>query len=240
MLFLLAAVACNSTPDLDADAALTLKAISGEEEDFVADGMAEPDAEGRPELFRPECDPLGEFEAGKASYDADGSGELEASEEASCQRGEAGPHDMERQARMHMLGLIYDLDASGDLSDEERGQLFDDFAVRCEVLHDQLLAEFDADQDGALSEDEMQVAVDAMEAEREARRSEMDALRDEMGPPEGLERGERPEPGEGVPPFAASYDTDADGELSDEELEVLRAEARERIRAGEPPFDPPA
>lgn len=235
MLFLLATLACNATQGLDADEALTLKAISGEEEDFAANGLSEPDGADRPELFRPTCDPLGEFEARKAEYDADADGELDEAERGECERGEAGPHDIERDHRMMMLGFVYDVDGDRELSEDERAELFADFEVRCEVLHASLLEEFDADADGELSEDEMSVAIEAMEAEREARREEMEALRDEMGPPERGERGE-----EAVPPFAESYDVDGDGELSDDELETLRAEARERIRNGEPPFEPPA
>ncbi|MCP4805833.1 MAG: hypothetical protein GY913_03330 [Proteobacteria bacterium] len=241
MLFLLATLACNSTSELDAESALTLKAISGEEEDFAANGLSEPDGEDRPELFRPTCDPLGEFEERKAEYDADGSGELDESEKGECQRGESGPHDIERDHRMMMLGFVYDTDLDGELSEAEHAELFVDFEVRCEVLHAQVLEEFDADGDGELSDDELSTAMDAMEAERELRREEMDALREEMGgemgPPEDGEHGERPEPGEGVPPFAESYDVD--GELSDGELATLRDEARERIRNGEPPFEPP-
>jgi hypothetical protein len=159
---------------------------------------------------------------------------------------------------MHMLGLIYDLDADMELSDIERDTLFADFELRCEAIHEQLIADFDVDGDGELDETEKEEARAAIEAEHEARREEMEARRDEMegdapqdgerpeegaegmeGGQEGGERGEMGPP-EGVPPFAESYDTDGDGELSDAELEVLRAECRERIQNGEPPFDPPA
>ena len=258
MTTLLLTLACSGLGGaLDAEQQLILSAVSGEEEAFAKDGFAEPDASEevseRAPLFR-DCDPAGLHAELRDDADADDDGELSDREEKECS-GEGGPHEKDRQVRMHMLGLIYDLDGDLELSETERDTLFADFELRCEAIHDQLIADFDADGDGELNETEKDDARAAIEAEHEARRAEMEARRDEMdggeGPPEdgerpdeegGMEGGDRGEmgPPEGVPPFAESYDADGDGELSDAELEVLRAECRERIQNGEPPFDPPA
>lgn len=243
MLFLLSTFACSSLDgptDLNAEEQLLLDTVSAEEEGLAKGGFSEPDAEDRPPMFR-ECDPAGLFAEKKAEWDRDASGDLDEEEAERCEReregpptGEAagrpeggGPEDMRRH-HMRILGLIYDTDRSGDLSDEELEVLFEDFELRCEALHDRVLEDFDADGDGELSDEEREAARDAIEAEREERLAEHEARKAEME--------EKPE---GLPPFLQDYDVDGDGELSDEELEDFRIDARERIRNGEPPIPMP-
>jgi hypothetical protein len=249
MLLLSLTLACSGLSSLDATDQLTIKAISGEEEGLAENGLADPDdaaAEVAP-LFR-ECDPAGLFQRLKDQADTDGDGQLSSAEERECTRGEEGGEPPEgaegqggppggiEQHRMMMLGFIYDADDSESLDEDERETLFADFEVRCESLHARILEDFDADGDGELSDGEKEAALAAIEAEREQRHAEMEQQLEERERPEDVRRGERPD----VPAFATDYDVDGDGELSDEELATLREEARERIRAGEPPFDPPA
>lgn len=251
MLLLSLTLACSNLNGLDATDSLTVKAISGEEEGLASGGMADPDGEASEHapLFR-ECDPAGLFEKLKDEADTDGDGELSMGEERECTREEGerpegeeggrggpsgGPGGIDHH-RMMMLGFIYDADDSESLDDSERDTLFEDFQVRCESLHARILEDFDADGDGELSEEEKEAAREAIEAAHEERRAEMEEQMEERERPDEVSRDERPD----VPPFAVDYDVDGDGELSDEELATLREEARERIRAGEPPFDPPA
>ncbi len=255
MMLLTLTLACSGLTSLDATDQLMIDAISGEEEAFVAKGLydeeAQPDeqTEEVAPLFRP-CDPAGLFEDLKADADTDADGELSNPEERSCNAEHKG---RERGPLMEMLGMVYDLDQSHELDESERETLFEDFEARCEAIHARVLEDFDADGDGELNEEEKESARAALEEEREARRAEHEAAMEEQGgppeqgqqgegPPEGAEGtdGERPSMEErGIPPWAASYDVDGDGQLSDEELSTLRAEARERIRNGEPPFEPP-
>lgn len=232
--------ACSGVGDsLSADEELLLSATGGAEEGLVSRAAygalgAESDPD-QPPLLR-ECDADGTYHDIFASYDADGDGALDHPEQEDVSDARADRGDIERreiEMRWRMMLLIYDLDEDGALSDSERATLFDDFTVRCEVLSDKLLAEFDADGDGTLSADELATATATLEAERAAHYAE-------MGPPEGHD-GPPPEPGSrAVPPGLEHYDTDGDALLSDAELSALRDALRALIRAGEPPVEPPA
>lgn len=241
---LLALVGCQSlsTSSLSADEELVLSVTNGPEEALVARGeygvsgtAEDPDA---PPLFR-ECDAEGFHAELFGSYDADNSGELGQDEEAEVEATHAGRDEREQQEahmRWHLLGLIYDTDEDGALSESEQSVLFDDFTVRCEALEAMLIAQFDADGDGSLSDAELSTAAETLEAEREAMRAELDERHpggpEELGPP--------PEPGSReVPPGLEDFDTDADGLLSDAELDALRTELRAHVRAGDPIFEPP-
>ena len=248
-LFILAA-GCTSTDAIDARSELLISATSGAEEALARgdDGEAAPTEDpDQPPLFR-ECDAEGTFVGLMARYDEDGDGELGPPEEDAVfdARAERDPDEaMRGEQRMHFLGLVYDTDRSGEIDDDdELTVLFEDFTVRCEVLHTRLLEDFDADGDGTLSEEEMQAAGDAI-------RAEMESIRED-GPPEcdsgeggpegmggpGAERGERPDP-DAVPEPLSDYDTDGDGLWSDEELDGFRADARAAIRDGAPLGGPP-
>ena len=244
-LALLAGCSSFSLSSLSADEELILSSINGPEETLSARAAlgavsteADPDA---PPLAR-ECDADGFHAELLDSYDADQSGQLDGAEPDDVTGAHAGRDDMERreaEMRMHLLGLIYDTDESGDLSDDEKAVLFDDFTVRCDVLNAKLLSEFDADGDGALSEDELRTAEETLRAERDQMRAELDERRGEEGDPLGCD-GERPEPGSrAVPPGLEDFDADSDGQFSDAELAAAREALRERVRSGEPLFEPP-
>ena len=116
-----------------------------------------------------------------------------------------------------LLMDVYDTDFSGELDEAEREVLFGDFEVRCELLHERLIEEFDVDGDGELSQEEAQVA------------------QAEHGPPPGAGGAPpRPAPGE-LPGPLAEFDLDESGELDEAEWVAFREATRERIRSGEPP-----
>jgi Ca2+-binding EF-hand superfamily protein len=230
--------------ELSADDALTLRAISGEEED-LAEGesvLAGADEAHRPPLFRV-CDAQGALDEQFASFDEDSDGLMSGVEQREVE-GRGG----ERRHKAHawrMLLDVYDLDADRSLADEERATLLEDFTVRCEVLHERLLAEFDTDGDGALSEAERSAVHEAREQRCEEREhggppaDDTDAAQGEARPPRGAPPGgpegagdseagaQRPDPMD-------AWDTDGDGLISEAELSEMRAVMRERIRDGAP------
>ena len=244
-LALLAGCASLSSSTLSADAELLLSSLNGPEETLAARAAfgavsteEDPDA---PPMFH-ECNPDG-FNADLfEQYDADHSGDLSDEESSDVEGAHAGRDDMEQreaEMRFHLLGLIYDTDEDGTLSDAEKAVLFDDFTVRCDVLNAKLLADFDADGDGALSDEELATAEETLQAERDEMREEMEGRMDEAGDPLGA-HGPPPEPGSRqVPPGLEEFDTDSDGTFSDEELAACRESLRERVRSGEPLFEPP-
>jgi|GEM_PF-1567998 len=173
-LALLAAGCGDTSPDISASDELALTAVSGQEEDFAGapTDFSSDDAPGRPDLFRA-CDADGSFRGLQSQYDVDGDGELSDEEQQAVfeDRGERDSRRWRaRAARWAVLNYVYDTNMDGELGKSEHGQLHADFDARCEVLHERLLAEFDADGDGELSEDEQAAAREAIEAEREARR----------------------------------------------------------------------
>ena len=259
LLFTLAA--CEDTADSLADAKemLLLSAISGEEDSLAGDLSAssraddagpEADRAAPPPMFR-ECDAEGEFVGLFNAYDEDASGALDGEEPTEVEADHGGRPGGPRDGLRHLIGFVYDLDQSHSLEDSELAVIFDDFTARCGAIQERLLAEFDADGDGALSEAEQEVARAAHEARMEEERAAMEACRCDgerpehgeeggrgEGPPEG-ERGEGPPEGErGEPPFGPleqAYDTDGDGALSETELSAAREALRADLRAGERP-----
>lgn len=250
----LALVACSDSglTALSATDELTLSAASTKEEVLVdgddAAAAAMPEHEAPPPFA--ECDAFARFQELQASYDTDGDGALSATEEEAvlAARGDRGAEaDRHLQGLWHMLGLVYDLDESRSLDDTERAALLDDMTVRCDTIQAQLLVEYDADGDGALSEAELATAAEEMQAafeegheatcpggEMGGERPEGDSGRPEGAgePPPFLEDGTR-----AVPPPFESFDADGDGVFSDAELATLRETVRAQIRSGEPLVD---
>lgn len=264
-------VACGSDTLLTAQDELLISAISGEE-DYLSSarsseggsasapaGMdeaerAEGDRMDPPPMFR-ECDAAGTYTGLFSAYDEDADGELGAPEQDQVMDEQAGPQRGPRDHLLGMLRVVYDVDADGQFSEAERATLLADFTERCESIHERVLAEFDADGDGALDEAEQAQARAAHEARMAEARADMEACREAMGMDEcggeggrgegerGDERGPPPEgaegEGEGPPPIrgplADEFDTDGDGEISEAELEALRADVRARITSGAPP-----
>lgn len=244
-LALLAGCASLQSSTLSAEAELLLSSINGPEETLSARAAfgavsTEEDPDAPPMMH--ECNPDGFNAELFEQYDADRSGELGDEESSDVTDAHAGRDDMQRreaEMRFHLLGLIYDTDEDGALSDDEKAPLYEDFTARCEVLNARLLEEFDADGDGELSDEELATAEETLKAERDAMHEEMEGRRGEEGDPLGA-HGPPPEPGSRqVPPGMEEFDTDSDGTFSDDELATCREALRERVRSGEPLFEPP-
>ncbi len=254
---------------LSADEQLILSAISGEEDYLTGRQTLEERPEGAapeeaptsaPPMFR-ECDAEGEYVGLFSAYDLDESGELRGEESETVQAEHGGGPGGPRDHLMRLLGLVYDSDGEMGFSEAEKATLLSDFSARCEAIHAQILADFDADGDGTLSEAEEAEARAAHEAEMEAQREAMESCRPlgegegareggegrpaagergEGPPPEGEgARGEGGEPPAGPPPakgpLGEEFDADGDGLFSEAELATLRETIRARISSGAHP-----
>ena len=227
LVFLIGCNAFTAQDNLTAEEEIFMRTISAEEDNLVQ--SVEDDMEG-PKLFR-ECNRSDFFEKALNEYDTNGDQSLQDSEGETMleQRPKKSKHKMKRMRKMMDLLLwVYDIDQNGSLSETERQELFADFDVRCEAIHDRLLSEFDVDGDGQLSETEMEAIREVMKQKREEHRAQRDGERPEK------EQGERTEEQDGLPKFAQEFDVDGDGELSEAEMETFRATLREEIRSGEP------
>jgi Ca2+-binding EF-hand superfamily protein len=152
-----------------------------------------------------------------------------------------GPGGRGRRA-IEFLLWVYDGDADGALSAEERDEMNADLEAGCEARRARLLEDFDADSDGALSDSELQAAQQALEAERRARfeelRDQVDADDDgvitdaEHQAARAAHEAERQAEREAL-------DTDGDGTLSASEESVLKEGIKAHIRNGDPPPPPP-
>jgi len=149
------------------------------------------------------------------------------------QRGHRGRgHD-----KLRRIKWVYDVDGSGDLSDEERAVLEGDLVVRCENKQAYLLENFDTDEDGVLSDEERDTAREARRAAHEERHAERRAAVDADGDGE-ISDAEREAARDTrrencAERRAAKYemfDADGDGELSEDEKNDLRDYLREWIR----------
>ena len=238
---------CTIDNSLTGEEEILLTALSGQEEvfsnhDIAARGMQ--NISEMPILFR-QCDAQASFEDLFSQYDSNSNQELEQTEEEQvCSEHKERATHQQRRARhmMKLLEYVYDIDGDGVLSEEEKLPMYEDFNQRCEAIHSQIIEEFDVDGDGLLSEEERAAA----HAEAQTRLHDGDRHSDhEDGE---MHEGNHPEgnhgPGhhdeaqenhaeEGLPPFARSYDVDADGVLNATELETFRAETREAIRSGD-------
>lgn len=164
----------------------------------------------------------------------------EEGEVSQGERGERGRHHGHRGHGHHKLKRIkwiYDVDASGDLSEDERAVLESDLVARCENKTAYLLENFDADEDGELSEEERDAARDARRAARAERRAEKFAAIDTDGDGEISQeekeaareaRGDRRD--EKRAAILEAFDADGDGELSEDEKNDLRDYLREWVR----------
>jgi len=248
------------TNEVSAMEELLVSSLSGAEDNMSGEAGARMADDGRggggaeggprdqaPPMFR-QCDAEGTFIGFVDAYDTDESGLVDGAEVEDVQREHAGPKMGGPRAHfLHLLRVVYDIDRSGEFEDGEMDVIFSDFTSRCEAIHAEVLAEYDADGDGELSDAEKEAARDGHIAEMEAERAEMDACRKSCerpggaeggGPPEGRERGGKGKGPGGEPPFGPleqEFDADGDGSLSDTELDTLRSEMRARIASGERP-----
>ncbi|MBM74944.1 MAG: hypothetical protein CMK59_06060 [Proteobacteria bacterium] len=227
---------CTAQPQLSAQEELIVSTLSGSVEVFNEDVLGSD--ENAPESERPgflqECETEIFFNDLFDSYDVDMSARLEIEESERVherRKSRGGEQSKKLRKLMDLLLWVYDLDADGELSEEERQDLFTDFSERCDVLQEKLLEEFDLDEDGVLSEDELAAIEDEKRektAEHEASKGDKECKK-EKSSSEYLEKEDI-----GLPPFAKAYDEDQNGELNDAEFEVFRAEYRELIRSGVP------
>ncbi|MCP4872316.1 MAG: hypothetical protein GY898_26745 [Proteobacteria bacterium] len=252
---LLAFTGCaTSETGLSVQDELTLTAVQGEEEDLTQgeegdfssgcmNGPRGDDADvDRPELFR-FCDAEGSLADLTEKYDSDGDGDLDVPErdEVWEARGERPDHhEARRNHRWMRLVRIYDTDRDRELSEEERLVMLDDFSVRCEVLHEQALADFDADGDGELSDEEREAAREAARERRGERRDTMLQEYDINGDGEitreegrAMHEARRAEMEERRAACLDAYDVDGDGEWSDEEHAAFVEAMRERVTTGQ-------
>lgn len=123
------------------------------------------------------------------------------------------------------LAPLYDSDESHSLDDGERQQLFDDVTAGCTARNARLLADFDADTDGALSQTEWDAARAARREAREAERAALDS--------DGDGEISREEHEAARANLIATWDSDASGDLDEGERATMRADLQERVRAGD-------
>ncbi len=235
---------CGLQTDLSAVDELLVSSLSGEEDSVSGESgarMSETGGEGEdrtapPPMFR-ECDAQGTFVGFVDAYDEDRSGELEDMEAQDAMAEHGGPRGGPRAHFLHLLRVVYDADISRQFEDAELESIFEDFTARCSAIHEDVVAEYDADGDGALSDAEQSAAREGHMAEAESQREAMDACRPEGPPPEG-EGARRGPPEEGEVPFGPleeEFDADGSGDLSTAELTTLRETLRDRIRSGDRP-----
>ena len=159
-------------------------------------------------------------------FDADSSGDLSADERAAIAAEFGDPID-----RVALLLGLYDADDSGELDATELGALEQDVEARCVGRETALLARFDTDGDGELSDAERQVARDTLEQRRHRGHGRGDAGADGDDGRPGESRRERRER------VAERFDRDGDGRLSRGERRAFGDHLRGCVR-GEHPVDP--
>jgi Ca2+-binding EF-hand superfamily protein len=159
-------------------------------------------------------------------FDTDGDGRLGAEERAAIADEFGSPVD-----RVALLLELYDADESGALDATELGALQGDVEARCAGREAALIARFDTDGDGELSD-----------AERQAAR---EALEHRFGRGRGHERGDAgADDGDGESPrerrerAAGRFDRDGDGRLNRGERRAFGEHLRGCVR-GEHPVDDP-
>ncbi len=195
----------NLLYELDADKELLLTAISSEREALVQGEEQLAGDPGRQEPDQPglggTCDAAAQFADIFARYDEDRSGDLEEPEadDVAAERDHRDDHDrMRRLEAWIALETTYDVDDSGSLDEDERAALLADFTTRCAVMQERLLADFDADGDGELSEEERREARAALDADRAAHSPEGEG-REGEAPEVGGPGGGRSAPGRPPP-----------------------------------------
>lgn len=139
--------------------------------------------------------------------------------------------------KLRRLRWIYDADNSRSLDEFEREELKADLEARCKNQKAYLLANFDTNNDGALSQEEKNGARQAKQQARQERRDEMleaadtnndgEISREERRAAHQQRRANRHARRKALKEM---FDTNEDGELNDEERTALRQYLREWIR----------
>jgi Ca2+-binding EF-hand superfamily protein len=163
-------------------------------------------------------------------FDTDGDGALSADERTAIAQEFGDPVD-----RVALLLSLYDADDSGALDATELGQLQSDVQARCAQREAALLARFDTDGDGQLSDAEREAAGAALRA-RFGRRHPGARVEADAGTGNGVpgmsprDRRER---------ARTHFDADGDGALNREERRAFGEHMRGCVR-GEHPVEPGA
>lgn len=232
----------NSAPEADIDTSdlsthVAALSVNGDGSDEAI--SSEPSEEASPEPIMARGCGFSEIAQNVvARFDADQSGDLDATEKAElvaeygdAASGVAGRHPNRGQpTRAAVLLQAYDSDGSGSLEASEIASLQADIQARCEERRAKLVEEFDANGDGSLDESEWEAARAALRERiaerRRARISEFDA--DADGHLDAEERAAlRDTVSERRASVEAEFDIDGDGELDTEE----RAALEEYLRA---------
>jgi len=123
------------------------------------------------------------------------------------------------------LAPLYDEDESHDLSAAEAAALAADVAAGCAARAATLLASYDTDGSGALSQDEWDAARDALRAAHDAERATLDT--------DGDGEVSRSEHEAAEADLIATWDLDDSGDLDDTERAAMREDLQALVRAGE-------
>jgi len=239
-------VACSTGGDdpFSAEDELLLTAISGEEEDLArisSDLLPDGATVGRPALFRV-CGVGSTHQQLWQQYDLDVDGALSEDERAALWS-ERSPVErvqlVRRALRFKRIRRVYDEDENAELSPAERANLEADFTARCQVKHDDLLAEFDIDDSGVLEPPErLVVRAERLENALEFRADFLDSW-DADGDGH-IDPDEAREIRDAIPAQIEAYrveqlalfDANGDGVLDADERAAQRAQQREWIAAG--------
>jgi Ca2+-binding EF-hand superfamily protein len=180
-----------------------------------------------------------------ARYDADQSGDLDATEKAALvtefgdpESGVSAEHPNRGQpTRAAVLLNAYDSDDSGSLEASELEALQADIQARCEERLTKLVEQFDANGDGTLDDSEWEAARAALRQRIAAHHSQRFAEFDTNGDGR-LDAEERAALRQAVIDRRADvegeFDTNADGQLDAEEREALQEHLRACIKTDLP------
>lgn len=131
-----------------------------------------------------------------------------------------GAHPMRHRHGGPLLA-IYDDDADGTLSDDERAARDADLAAGCTARNAEVVAAFDVDGDALLNATEWAAARDAHHAEHRARIDRRNAATHDVDVDDG-----------GDVDVVATWDADGDGVLSITERRALNNALRSLVREG--------
>lgn len=124
------------------------------------------------------------------------------------------------------LAPIYDADESRSLDDTEQAALVADLTAGCSARNAAVLADFDVDASGDLSQEEWDAARASLRAAHEEERASLDTDGDgELS--ESEHEAARAE-------LMATWDLDDSGDLDADERAAMRADLQALVRAGDP------
>lgn len=167
----------QETGDVTADAA-----GAEDEAEVTSNGDAAAELPSAPDDSTGVCDFTAHRARVLARYDANGNGRLDPAERKGLKDDvhARGNHLFAQRFglghRVHVmkrLRWVFDVDADGSLSSDERTAMVDALEARCQRLHAKIVARFDVNADGKLDEAEKQAARAAWQARIDAARQEI-------------------------------------------------------------------